>query len=192
MFSHTPRLVILDADAMDLLHFKTKYQQLGYGATTVLITDAAQQAAFCGDDPLGKINPKRVAQHDAMYPQVPGVSQLDYMVTSVEALATLLSHLAPEMLLTDYHMTGCESRFPDGGVGIVRAARALAACREIPVVLHASEFDLKGKDPEYVEIAPLNFWITRKHDTDAYRCFERERLERSRAKAREKYEPAGQ
>lgn len=193
LFSHKPRLVIIDADAMDLAEFKAKYRLFGYHVNAVLITDEAQKQAFCGDEPHGKINPKRVAQHDEMYPHVPGVQLLDYMVTSLVELTTLLPHLKPEMLLTDYHMTGREAQFPDGGVGITRAVREFVdACHDIPIVLHASEFDLKCRGPEYVEIAPLNFWITRKHDTDAYRCFERERLVRSRAKAREKYEHVGQ
>lgn len=192
LFSHKKRLVIVDADAMDLAEFKVKYRHFGYDVTAILVADAKQRAMFCGENHYGAIDAKRIEQHDLMYPHVPGIQRLDYIVTCSEELVALVAHLNPDLFLTDYDMHNVDPAFADGGVGIVRIVREIECCREIPIVLHASEFDLKGRDPEFVEIAPLNFWITRKHDADVYRCFERQLLEQSRAKAREKYEPNSQ
>lgn len=188
LFEHKTRLVIIGADAMDLCDYKAKYRHFGYNVTTVLVTDSAKRGTFCGKDAHGAVSRRLLKEYEEMYPHVPGIQHLDYMADSARALLQLLEHIRPESLLTDYHMTGCEALFPEGGLSLIQAVRSEMALQAMPVVMHTPEFDLEGKDPEFVDIAPLYFWLTRTHDADAHRCFQHELLEIRRAEARRKHD----
>jgi len=187
LFGHKTRLVMVGADAMDLCDSKAKYRHFDYGVVTVLVTDAAQRATFCGDDKYGAVSAHLLKEYEAMYPHVPGVQHLDYMVTSAREFTALLAHLRPELLLVDYHMEAVAQALPEGGLSLIQAVRAQAAFRALSIVMHTPEFDHKGRDPEFVEVEGLQFWLTRRHDSDAHHCFQRDLLDKRRIAARQKH-----